>query len=255
MRLWVLLKPSVLASFLLGCSGWESMVLPHYCQMRIEIHIPLSALLASDGECSSSLLGGGGSFSFPLALLVFLWLRDIGVPCYCFSCGLHWHHSMGSGLVTTEQWGKSWLSTKPLLTLFQWEGKGYYITMDRGYKSRLHWFHERGLITSYSGWNSCSPIFRSLSPRWQWLKFSIHNLYDSSIRVDSKAPHSTFASIGGGGAPFFLWCLVTVEWFSTVSFLFLPAAPLLVVWLEKAAFCWGFLGFLSLLAFLNCWLL
>lgn len=52
---------------------------------------------------------------------------------------------------------------------------------------------------------------------------------------------------------FFLWCLATVGQFQLQVFYSCQAAPFLVLWLERASFCWAFFVFLSLLAFLGCW--
>ena len=99
MRLWILFKSSVLVVFFLTVF-WQGKVraLPCYCEVEVEVQVPHSASIDTQGACSLLLLGGGGRS--------------------CFTRGLHWHCG-GDGFVTTGQWWKSWLSARPRLTLTQ----------------------------------------------------------------------------------------------------------------------------------------
>lgn len=126
MQLWILIKSSVLVDFFWHCSGKRG------------------------GDTPLWPPGGGGSAASPLGFhwllegfsllllseewefqlstrtsVISPWLREVRVPCYCSSCGLH-DTILGvwDCLVTLGQWRKSWLSTSPPLTPPHWGGQG-----------------------------------------------------------------------------------------------------------------------------------
>lgn len=106
----------------------------------------------------------------------------------------------------------------------------------------------KGILLPVLGIKVSFPSLPSLTPPWrQALRcaFPTCNLHSSP----RKKPSRLLALVGLGLQYSFLWYLATVEPFLTKSFLFLPGCPFSEFWLERAAFCWGFFVFLSLLAF------
>lgn len=190
---------------------------------------------------SAFLLIADGSSDYTRRPLILFWLGGDKVPHYCswhgFFCylGRGWPHY-------------SWAVVKVL-------------TLIRPPLMPPAWGRIR---TSHYCWG------RSTSP------VSLHGLPDSAGSLSGPLWHTTVGAKDRGlgclvrtcprwksrlptqhllvwvGPQLFLWCLTEAEWLLSKSFLVCWAPLFLILWLDKAGFCWGF--FLSvLLGFLSCW--